>query len=364
MKRIVFILPSLDGGGAEKVALTILKKIDLKRFKVKLYIKNIKSLENKDLNTSIEINEIKRIQNRYFNYFYDFIVLFKIIKENKKSVFFSQMSLGEKLIMVKKIFFFKTKSKFIFRETNIKSEREALGDKGRKIVSYLFYRYFINVYDCCIAQSQDMAIEMKKYCLKEKIRIINNPVNIEEINKKSSEHYHMETETLKLVTFGRLNYQKGYDLLIESLSKMKNQNYKLYILGIGEEKENLENLSKKLKIADKIKFLGYQENPFKILKNTDFFISSSRFEGFPNAVLEANCLGIPVIANNYKGGINEIIIPNLNGKIIDIQDSKELELSLKEKYDAKKIKDTIRERYDAKKIVNKYEKLFEEILDF
>ena len=82
-------------------------------------------------------------------------------------------------------------------------------------------------------------------------------------------------------------------------------------MGDGPEKQRLINLVTKLKLNNQVFFLGHKSNVTSYIKNSQLYINSSYFEGFPNSVVEAVNLGIPVISSQSHGGINEIL---LNGK--------------------------------------------------
>lgn len=197
--------------------------------------------------------------------------------------------------------------------------------------------------------------------LKDKIFVINNFIDFNFITKKIKEIELIKNKNnngkyLKLIAIGRLSKEKGFDILINSLSKI-DIDFKLQILGNGPEKNYLNKLIKEKKLENKIFLRGFKENPFVELINSDFLISSSIFEGFPNVVLEANACGIPVISNYYQGAIEEIIENGINGKILDINNVNLLKEALKKKYNKKLIIKKIRMKYDKSKIIKKYEEL-------
>jgi glycosyltransferase involved in cell wall biosynthesis len=96
------------------------------------------------------------------------------------------------------------------------------------------------------------------------------------------------------------------------------------------------------------------------MAQADIFISSSRYEGFPNAVIESLSCGLPVIANNYKGGISEILQYSEFGNIIDMQNDREFEETIYTvlKKDRNIIKNKAIELYAKTEIIKQYEQLF------
>lgn len=362
MKDILFLLQNLNGGGAERVVVNLLNNLEKKK-----YNKTLLLLENKgQLISNLKYLDKKVVykdllKNRNLNFLINFFKSLLYIFKNKQDIIFTQYHPGKILSFFIPIL--SRKVKYIYRETNLPQDITKISKTNIRILDKFFYRYGIKNYTIIVVQSMDMRDKLLNLVpnISEKIVLINNPLDCENINKRLSEkskNINTSNEKLKLISVGRLNIQKGYDILIKSLTQIKDINYELQILGIGEEEENLKRLIKGNKLEKKIKLVGFKENPYLYMKSADFFISSSRFEGFPNAVLEANYCGLPVIANNYKGGINEIIETGINGEIIDISDSEQLRNALLKKYDSLKIKTRIKEKYNVNTIIKKYEEIF------
>jgi glycosyltransferase involved in cell wall biosynthesis len=146
--------------------------------------------------------------------------------------------------------------------------------------------------------------------------------------------------------------------------KLKQHKVLLHILGDGRDKELLHQMKHDLDLENVI-FHGVQKNPYPFLKFANLFILSSRYEGFPNVLLEAGACGTYALANNCKGGINEIIQPKINGEIFDIENHEEfatkiLEI-LEQNHDSEAIKDSIRTRFSKEIILEKYFEVFHQI---
>lgn len=125
-----------------------------------------------------------------------------------------------------------------------------------------------------------------------------------------------------IISIGRLtNYTKQHDKLISAYaqSKLPLQNVKLFILGIGPDKDKLEHLISQLDLNNKVKLIGFQENPYAYIKNSQFKVLCSRVEGFPLSILEALALNTPVVSFNCKSGPSEIIEHNVNGVLVEGQ---------------------------------------------
>ena len=171
-----------------------------------------------------------------------------------------------------------------------------------------------------------------------------------------------------ITTVCRLSNEKGIEIILNALKISKILNYKLYIVGDGEEKNNLINLSKKLQLSKNIKFFGLQKKINPILRKTDLFINSSYFEGFPNSVVEAINFNIPVICSQSYGGINEILLNGKCGTIFKNGDSNDLSnkidkfyLNPSKFYLMTKIAKINIKRFSLQKNLTNYDKLFKRI---
>ena len=129
-----------------------------------------------------------------------------------------------------------------------------------------------------------------------------------------------------IIAVGRLVLQKQFDKLIESYSKsvLPEKNIHLVILGTGEEQISLENKITNLNLNEKVHLLGFKENVWDYISNAKFLVLSSKYEGFPMAILEALHLGIPVVSFDCESGPNEMIINNHNGILVQNQNFTEL----------------------------------------
>jgi glycosyltransferase involved in cell wall biosynthesis len=348
MKKILFILPSCRGGGAEKVTIQLLQNLDRKKFQLKLALLQYTGEFIAEIPNDVRVIDLKIRHARY-----SIFKLYRLIQTEQPDIVFSTLT---HLNIVLCILAFIIKTKIIIRESNIISS--LITSNIQKIL----YKIVIRNADTIVAQSEDMKEDLiKNFAVNsKKIVLINNPVNIDLILKKAEEQIDTFFANKKLlVSVGRLSYQKGFDLLIESFSKISNHNYYLVIIGQGIEEEKLRKMAKDADIENIVIFTGFQKNPYKYIAKSDFLISSSRFEGFPNVVIEALACGTPVIANRYKGGINEII-NEIAGKIIDIKDSDEVQkcLSQYSTYNRQSIKDYCKTKYSLDIIIRKYEDTF------
>ena len=144
---------------------------------------------------------------------------------------------------------------------------------------------------------------VKKYGYdKNKILVKYNPINQNEIESKSNEDISVLKNKFTFCTIGRLSSQKGYDRLINIVSKLNRNGFvfDVWIIGVGAEEGNLKKMIFDLNVEN-VHFLGYKKNPYPYIKKADSFVCSSRAEGFSTVVSEAIILEKPVVTTNCSG---------------------------------------------------------------
>lgn len=357
MKKIsiIFILPDLNAGGAERIVTTIANHLPREKFEPKILLLRKEGAYLDILQNDVAIIDIKteRIRN-------SLLPILKEIRKEKPNIVFS--GFGEVNAYIS--FFVKMfpKTKFIARETNVVSKHVT-----RKDIRF-FYKFYNNFHKI-ICQSDDMMNDLLENfnIKKEKLVKINNPVDFDFIENKLAEsekpeHY---IENYKnVVAIGNLSARKGFDNLLKVFSHLKNEKILLHILGDGRDKELLHQMKSDLGL-DNVIFHGQQKNPYQYLKFADLFILSSRYEGFPNVLLEAGACGTYSLANKCPGGISEIIQPGINGEISDIENhelfaEKILEV-LQLTLEKSKIKHSIESRFSKNIILRHYETLLQNL---
>lgn len=124
-----------------------------------------------------------------------------------------------------------------------------------------------------------------------------------------------------VVAVGRLRHEKGFDLLLQAYSRIRHKiGRHLVILGDGPERESLERMALDLGVADSVHMPGSMVNPEAIMRKAGMFVLSSRYEGFPNALVEAMSCGLPVVSVDCDSGPREIITNNVDGVLVPFGD--------------------------------------------
>ncbi|OGI47710.1 MAG: hypothetical protein A2151_03010 [Candidatus Muproteobacteria bacterium RBG_16_65_34] len=122
----------------------------------------------------------------------------------------------------------------------------------------------------------------------------------------------------RVVSVGRLVHQKGFDMLLDAFSRVAGsfREWDLHILGEGEQRTSLQRLISRKGLSDRVFLPGWVGPPTRSLKLADLFVMSSRFEGFPNALLEAMACGLPVVSFDCRSGPREIIRDGVDGVLV------------------------------------------------
>jgi glycosyltransferase involved in cell wall biosynthesis len=133
-----------------------------------------------------------------------------------------------------------------------------------------------------------------------------------------------------MVAVGRLSFEKGYDLLLEAFAACagRHPEWSLEIAGEGPLRVELEAQAVAAGLGDRVRFLGLVNDVEDLFSRSDLFVLSSRFEGFPNALLEAMSVGLACIAFDCASGPSSIIRDGIDGVLVPAENAEELSLQL------------------------------------
>lgn len=303
MKKIFFIIYSIEKfGGSERVATSIANGL-CNEFNVSILSRGNPSQPNAyELNPCV--NSIKFTGN---------ILLFlksikkHIKKEKPDLVVIHTMSKLTPLLLLSNL---KAKSIWSLEHTSFEFHPRLF-----KIIRKIKYNKLDNI--LVLTQAQKDIYHKLNHHLN--VMVMPNPSPFPISNKK----YDLSSRTV--VSIGSLEYHKGFDLLIDSWAMIyKNHpEWSLHIYGEGSEKKNLELKVKKLGI-DNIKFKGQTTEACDVYDKASFYVLSSRYEGLPMVLIEAQARGLPLISFECQSGPAEIIENNVNGILVPSNNTNKL----------------------------------------
>lgn len=358
-KKLVGLIHALDVGGAERMMVTILNYFVTEDFEVHLIVFDNRGDLKEELNNEIIVHDLDTP-----SVMRGITKCLKELHRLKVDIIFTgighlNIALAPFVPFMK---FLLPKSKWISRETNIVSLQNQTS-KYPKVFDFL-YRFFYNNYDVIVAQSQDMKEDLlQNYFKTEKIVVINNPIDSQRVNSLSLKKmkFKFDDTKINLLSVSRLREEKRHDLMLQILTFLPEQ-YHLTIVGSGEKEESLKALCKSLNLENHVSFEGQQSNPYTYMKNADLFLLTSEREGFPNVLLEANSLGLPIVAFTCEGGIKEIISEGVNGFYVPFAEcegmAKKIEEANSFNFNKNIIISNIRRKYSQLKILKIYKNIF------
>lgn len=351
-KKILFLIESLSGGGAERILSTILNNINTYKFDVTLCcIVNIGQFL-KDIPCNIKYEYIipnpndansfwsKLKYNLKYKLVYSWLPLkwvyrLWVPKENDVEVAFvegySTKLLSQSCSKAKKIAWLHTD--FAYNHwTHI-----VFKDKKQEESAYLKFNNIV-----CVSKIVKDSL-LKLYPSLNNVIVKYNPINdsqIRELATDSSKNVIINDNSIKFVSVGRLVYQKGYDRLLPIIKRLIDEDYKisLTILGEGSDRKNLEKYIDNNNLNNYISLLGFANNPYSIMTQHDVFICSSRVEGFSTVVAEALILGLPVVTTDCSG-MKELLGENNEYGIVTDNDDESLYIGIKQLLDNHKLID-------------------------
>ena len=379
-KVILFTLPDFRGGGAERVFLNLIKNISRDIFEIHVSVGKFQGEYYSYLPDDIYLYELGSIKS--LNSIY---AMLKLIWRIKPDVVLSTLGY---VVTASLVSILSPKNTiFVSRFGNTISSFFQEVKRNNRLKYYLQYianKLVIYLSDIIIVQSNHMLDDVSKtLSLKEKfikkIIKINNPISVDSINlnaKTKAIPGNLEkifNNNFVFISVGRLDYQKNYESLIKAFKAVNelNHNSRLVILGEGNYRDTLEELIVELDIVDFVSLLGFVDSPEPIVSHSDFFVSSSFYEGVSNALLESLALGVPAIATDCPSGIGEIIINGENGYLVSMKGdivknlSERMSFVIKDnrKLDSKRISKKIREGFDSKFVIKEYEEVLNQLLN-
>jgi len=216
--------------------------------------------------------------------------------------------------------------RWIVREgnnTDAVIDDELASPAGRALIKGLTRRCY-RAADCFLANSYEMAAGLRASLDLDpaRIRVIHNPIDVAEVVRLAAEPLPRSRARGFIVTAGRLEYQKGHDILLEAFAASQAaRDLDLVILGRGSLENELKRQAAALGVADRVKFPGFTANPWAWMSKARLFVLPSRWEGFPSVVAEALACGAPALVTACDFGPREVVEHGVSGWVTPPDDA-------------------------------------------
>lgn len=361
MRKILILIPRMGGGGAERVASIIANKLSHE------YIVQITTLVSEKsfycLDTKVKLtsanyvinhkNNVTRLASMGKNFINAIFYTRNVIKEYRPDIVFSLL---EEMDIVTYLATRNLKGfKWICSERNDPTKRNpAL----QKVLEKIYC-------GCDILVCQTKTVE-KYYSMVKNKKVIPNPVDIQSFPQRVE-----ESKPPKIVAVGRLVPQKNIGMLVESFSMIAHQypNVHVTVYGEGPERKKLENLIRDKNLQGRFGLPGSTQDIIEHIKDAAIFALPSNYEGFPNVLLEAAAMGVPIVSTDFETGAAKEIINENVGILVPLGDARAFATALSTLLANEKLRKHIRcvsraavEPFEVDKVATMWEVLFKTIL--
>ena len=371
MIKILFLINTLGGGGAERVLVNLVNNMDRSVYDI-----TVETMFDDGVNRDLLNKDIKYISKKApcpKGYAY----IFRVIPENTLYRYF----IGKRKYDIIVAYMHGAPVKVISgcKDSTVKKFswlHNGTPETGTFFKFWLNKKRAFKAYKKCdgiVGVSQSVADAFSNYTgIKENISVVYNTSDVNKIKALACSDNPSKADegNIKIVSVGRISEEKGYDRLLNVCCKLKNENYNIdvTIVGSGRKENELKESVKKKSASEWFKFTGYDSNPYKYVSMSDIFVCSSYDEGLSTAVTEAVILGKPVVSTDVSGA-KEILGENNEYGIVTENSEEALYEGLKKMIFDEKLREYYAEKskeraafFDTSATVKQAEDLFEEVL--
>lgn len=345
MKKVLFVINTLGCAGAETALIELLKSLDEKEYELSLYVlmgqgemidkipENVKLLNDHYCKDSVLSKQgkqamMKTVWRSFWengNVFGKFAYIVRTFSAMRRTGKFQPDKILWRVISDGSPRFEETYDLAVAYLEGGSTYYVADHVKAKKKAAFIHIDYESSGYtkgmdrNCFdkIDRIFTVSDEVKKHFLnvypkyQDKVKVFHNIINQDEIRRKAEAETGFEDhfDGVRLLTVGRLTYQKAYDIAIDAMKLIKDRGYKVrwYILGEGSERPALEKKVKELGLEKEFLMPGAVSNPFPYYKQADIYVHATRFEGKSIAIQEAQTLGCAIIASDCNGNREQIV---------------------------------------------------------
>lgn len=361
--KIALLMSCMTGGGAQRSTYRLANELVKRGHLVDLVLLRKEGPYLEHILPSVRVVDLKGGKTIYST-----LPFYRYIKHEEPDIVVSN------LVNIPAIFANKLvgkKSKLIITERgNFTGRRTGLKRSLAKYLNILLPPIFYRRADMLVSVSQDSADDLVECGImpREKVRVIYNPVVSDEIFELQKEVPHHEWLTNKktpvVVAVGRMVFQKDYPSLLKAFDRLSDKNVRLIILGEGDERPELEKLTRELGISDRVSMPGFVDNPYSYMARADVFVSASKSEGLPGVLIQALACGVTPVATDCPGGSAEILENGRYGYLTSVEDSEALAVGIEKAISSPIDPKILQERswfFSDKNSVDKWEALILEV---
>jgi len=316
--KVLYIIPEFGFGGAEKFLINLVKALKrTEQIEPKIVFLFEKNLPKYSYIECVNVN-VRLSLFRKNKIFVDELI--NVVKSFEPNIIHSHIFYAE---LISRANLFKG-IKYISHIHGITTQYEKFPSHGFfKLKSYTnFYekKYILKQYKICDNKFIVVSKQLKKYLVQNigvkesTVEVFHNAIDLNKFKPQTSK----KSKKLKLISIGRLDKNKGHDLLINVVKELQAtfKEIELKILGEGSQRPALEALIKTLQLEKNVFLMGNIENPQTHLQKADVFLHASKYESFGIVFLEAMACGVPIITTNGEGNM-DITMPNYNSIVVD-----------------------------------------------
>ncbi len=369
-RRILCLLPDLNGGGAERVMLYLVRGLDRSRWDVTLGLARKRGPYVPLIPEDIRVVEFGRERAAYA-----VLDIARELRVGRYDLSFSMVSMNLAAVLARALSGADAGVVLSARNHYSKSmPAEASGSALKMAAIRILYPRS----DAVISVSQGVADDLvQNFGLPAKrSRVIHNPIDIARVRSLAAgpcDHPWLPAtpEHPVLVAVGKLQVAKGYPYLLDAFRRIhaERPGTRLLILGEGPERGSIERTISDYGLGQDVALLGFQVDPYRFMSRATHFIHAALWEGFPNVLVEAMACGLPVVATDCPSGPSEIVADGVDGLLVPVADPEALARAslsiLSDPARAREISaaaaSTV-ERFSVEHVVARYADVFQEVL--
>ncbi len=364
--RVLFVIGLLAGGGAERVVVRILRRLDRDRFLPALLLIEKRGIFLSDVPGDVPVMDCgRRAAGGRLAWFGNFV---RFLRRERPDVLVSFLWFPNVTAILARCVSGVPCRLIVSERLTIEGSREGFATElVRRMLIRLLYRAADRIVPNSVAMGRQF---VDRFGVPgRKVAVMPNPVDIETIAALAGggEPSPDADAAPVIVGMGRLVRQKGFDLLVRAMAEVRSRAH-LVLIGEGPEEGALRGLAARIGVSARIEFAGFRANPYPVVGAASVFVLPSRYEGFPNALVEAMSLGIPCVASRCPTGPEEIVTDEVDGLLVPVEDPKGLAAAIDRLLEdaalrarlGRAAKERARE-YDAAGVVRRFETLLDEV---